>query len=121
MLVYRDLFIALPWLCEDRAMSPAQLEKLKPAGNMFLQVLGLTKIYKVSVQHPALKNGGLVHISCLQPNVQTHPWTLKTSLQSNEEEHLQDISHFQSLESVLLTHFGSTTCRVLHCHVLRMG
>lgn len=71
-------------------MSPAQLEKLKPAGNMFLQVLGVIKVYKVSIQHPALKNGGLVHSSCLQHNIQTHPWTLKTSLQSSEEEHLHE-------------------------------
>lgn len=90
------LIIALPWLWKARAMSPAQPNKLKPGGNMFLQVLKLTTSalpnIKVSIQQQALKNGGLLHSVCLHPCVQAHPWTLKTSPRSNKKRHLHDSS-----------------------------
>lgn len=37
LLVWEDLFIALPWLCEGRALSPA---RQRGENQMFLPVLG---------------------------------------------------------------------------------
>lgn len=66
-------------------MSPAQLKKMKPVGNVS-STFGTNRVSSATHAFIQQKHSRVVDCS----TVQVHPWTLKTSLKSNKEGHLHD-------------------------------
>lgn len=106
------LIIALPWLWKARAMSPAQPNKLKPGGNMFLQVLILTTSALPNMQ--SLYPTASTQERWFAPQCVSSPLCSSTSLDTENQSTIQQ----EEASSWQLPAYGISLLRVPRCCIL---